>query len=194
LKLIERSEDTLVAAVRLATCLLLCACHAEPAPVAAVPVALPDAPDAVAPTPVPPPTPKEPHVTLTMERSGCFGSCPAYRIAIRDDGLVTYEGLGWVRQHGHVTRHVTPAIADDLIDGYRTASAIPLQTPRVFVTTSDVPTVTFVIEELDGSQKKLVHDTGDSRSPKEWTTFEDRMDEVLRTESLTSCNGRECPR
>lgn len=176
--------------------LVLCAsCHADPVVTAMPPLPPVEQPDAIAPLGSAIPIEKnEPHDTLTMERTACMGPCPLYRITVRDDGLVVYEGLGFVRQHGRATRHVSPELARSLIDEYRKVSAIPLKKPKIIVTTSDVPGVSFTFVAKDGTKSTLEHDTGDSRSPEEWTAFEDKLDEALRTRTWTSCGEMGCPR
>ena len=39
-------------------------------------------------------------ITITLERTICFGFCPAYKVTLREDGTVTYEGT----QHVKVSR------------------------------------------------------------------------------------------
>ncbi len=35
-------------------------------------------------------------VEITLERIGCMGECPSYKLAIRADGSVSYEGKYYV--------------------------------------------------------------------------------------------------
>ena len=39
-------------------------------------------------------------ITIQMERIGCFGSCPAYTLAIHGDGRVEYDGKAHVKEIG----------------------------------------------------------------------------------------------
>src|ERR1700746_1609053 len=34
-------------------------------------------------------------LTISLERTGCYGSCPAYTVTIRGDGSVTYVGKNY---------------------------------------------------------------------------------------------------
>lgn len=45
-------------------------------------------------------------VAIAHERTGCLWDCPAYRVEIRGDGLVTFEGRKDVRQLGPAENHV----------------------------------------------------------------------------------------
>lgn len=37
---------------------------------------------------------------ITLERTTCYGTCPAYRLTLHADGTVDYEGKDYVRQKG----------------------------------------------------------------------------------------------
>ena len=42
-------------------------------------------------------------VTVTMQRTTCFGPCPAYRVALADDGKVTFTGIAFVQTKGTIS-------------------------------------------------------------------------------------------
>jgi hypothetical protein len=64
-----------------------------------------------------PPLPKG-AVELTMDRSPCFGSCPQYRVTLRDDGTAIYEGLDYVRARGTFVTRVPTADVIDLVQRF----------------------------------------------------------------------------
>src|SRR4051812_25020832 len=37
---------------------------------------------------------------VTLERTTCFGSCPAYKVTLRSDGTIIYEGKRFVSMMG----------------------------------------------------------------------------------------------
>jgi hypothetical protein len=45
---------------------------------------------------------------VTMERTTCYGTCPAYRVTVNADGTVHYEGTDYVRQKGRQTGRISP--------------------------------------------------------------------------------------
>ena len=45
---------------------------------------------------------------ITLERTSCFGTCPVYKVTVRRDGSVAYDGKQFVRVTGHRT-HKIPA-------------------------------------------------------------------------------------
>lgn len=70
-------------------------------------------PDGVMGAPRPEPGPYSPArvqpVLISLQRTACFGRCPIYRVEIRGDGLVTYEGTRFVKVVGKRTRRISPA-------------------------------------------------------------------------------------
>jgi hypothetical protein len=45
---------------------------------------------------------------ITLERVGCLGSCPDYKVTILGDGSVQYDGRAYVRTEG-VQKKTIPA-------------------------------------------------------------------------------------
>ncbi len=37
---------------------------------------------------------------VTLERTTCFGTCPAYKVTLRNDGTIIYEGREFVEKKG----------------------------------------------------------------------------------------------
>lgn len=86
--------------------------------------------------PFPRATPAETEITL--ERTACFGTCPTYRITLRGDGLVTYDGGFNVAFGGRVEEHVDPAAAGALIEQFRAAQFFGLD-DRYAANVTDLP-------------------------------------------------------
>ncbi len=45
-------------------------------------------------------------VSISLERTGCFGSCPSYVVSLYEDGLVKFEGRDFVARKGVFTKRV----------------------------------------------------------------------------------------
>lgn len=58
----------------------------------------------------PPPLTKDSKVTITLGRSGCYGSCPSYKVTISTNGII-FEGYGYVAARG---KHVDSVEADEV--------------------------------------------------------------------------------
>ena len=37
---------------------------------------------------------------ITLERTACFGTCPVYKVTVKRDGNVTFEGTEFVKETG----------------------------------------------------------------------------------------------
>jgi hypothetical protein len=78
--------------------------------------------------PTPPPSvkgaPKDGR-ELRLDRSTCFGPCPSYRVAVRTDGTVIYQGRAAVRVQGWAVDHIARTDAAALFAAFDTAAAEP---------------------------------------------------------------------
>ena len=67
-------------------------------------------------------------VVIAMQRMGCEGKCPAYRVTLRGSGTVEYEGLAFVAVAGKRTAQIDPDAMAELVHQFETArffSALP---------------------------------------------------------------------
>ena len=46
---------------------------------------------------------------VSMERTTCFGMCPAYRVTLATDGRVTFDGIAHVQTMGPASAQASPA-------------------------------------------------------------------------------------
>ena len=49
------------------------------------------------------------NATITIERTPCFGKCPVYRLTLRGDGTVVFEGKANTDSTGRFVGRVSPA-------------------------------------------------------------------------------------
>ena len=66
-------------------------------------------------------------VIVTMERLGCYGRCPVYRLTIHGDGLVEYDGTSYVHSKGKHETRIPPDQVKQLLDDFRDANYFALQ-------------------------------------------------------------------
>jgi uncharacterized protein DUF6438 len=52
---------------------------------------------------------------ITLERTVCYGTCPAYKLTIFDDGKVVYEGKEFVKRKGKAEGQISKAALDELV-------------------------------------------------------------------------------
>jgi hypothetical protein len=130
--------------------------------------------------------------TITLERTICFGTCPAYKLSISADGAVVFTGEEFVKEKGIVHSRINQEQLEQLISEFTKARYFSLNDsyvrqedgcPEVW---TDSPTVMTSIR-INGQYKSIVHDLGcqenDGTSvfPKELAELEDKIDEIIGT-------------
>ncbi len=96
---------------------------------------------------------------IGLERTGCYGSCPAYDVEVRGDGAVTFRGTGDVLATGTHHWRIAQAEALRLVAIARHADYFKLNGYYEYDVT-DLPT--YITRLRIGEQKKFVLDYGGS--------------------------------
>jgi hypothetical protein len=112
-------------------------------------------------------------VLMTLERSPCFGTCPAYTLTVDGDGTVRYDGREHVRVHGAQTWHVSPDAVRALANEMDAAGFFDFKDSYT-APVSDLPT-TVISVTIDGRTKRIRDYFG---APLELTRLETRLDVV----------------
>lgn len=121
---------------------------------------------------------------ITMVRTACFGSCPDYKLTIRTDGSVTFEGRRFVAVEGFQTAQVEPEGVAALIEQFYTID-FPSLADSYECPITDLPTTVTTLSIGDTS--KTVRDygngTGDEScaAPAALVDLEERIDDVAGT-------------
>lgn len=140
-----------------------------------------------------PQTPAVPgDVTITLERTACFGTCPVYTVTIDAQGNVVYTGTRFVRLTGQKTGRAPVArvaailkLAEkirffDLNDRY-----LEIRHPDGSMSTvTDLPT-TFVAITQAGRSKRIEDYVG---APEGLKDLERLIDDVAQTRQWVSIN------
>jgi hypothetical protein len=107
---------------------------------------------------IPPPLlRRDSNVTITLDRSGCYGTCPAYTLTVSTDGIV-FDGKEFVAAHGRRVDKVDAAEVRKLAQKFVTADFYSMD-ERYVASVTDHPTVVLTIT-IDGHTKKLVDYVG----------------------------------
>src|SRR2546430_14613651 len=127
--------------------------------------------------------------SITLERTVCFGSCPAYKVTISSDGTVTFDGRQFTKMKGLATDHISAADFRQLVnefdkinyfalpDEYKPGS--PVCPQRI----TDLPSANSSIH-LKGKFKSVEHyyGCGNSGALPKLTALESKIDEVAGTQ------------
>lgn len=94
-------------------------------------------------------------VTITLQRSGCYGACPAYTVSVATDGIAAFDGLSFVVATGKHTSTVDPAAVTQLGRRFVDADFYSMD-DHYSSNVTDCPTYDLAVD-IDG-RHKAVHD------------------------------------
>jgi hypothetical protein len=124
-------------------------------------------------------------VHITLHRTRCYGSCPAYTVEIGGNGSVNYEGeKGWVLGEGKHHESISQAAVRELVKAFQDADFFSLDDEYVWAAT-DLPTYETSIE-IEG-QSKTVKDYAGLQvgMPMSVRKLEDLIDQVVNIKQWT---------
>ncbi|MFC3815174.1 DUF6438 domain-containing protein [Lysobacter sp. GCM10012299] len=127
------------------------------------------------------PSAPQDQIRISLERTGCYGSCPQYRVQVQGDGLVTYQGGEFVDVAGRHQFRVPRGEVTALIDSLRAKDLWSLRSGyRSGITDHPTYVLTF---EIGGQVKQIEDYVGQMAGmPPLVTAFENEVDKVARTD------------
>jgi hypothetical protein len=129
-------------------------------------------------------TPDYSDLVITLERTVCFGACPAYHLTIYRDGRVVYEGKAFVAVEGTQTTQISAEQVAELVMAFETAGYFSLE-ENYTVAATDLPT-TITSITINGQSKRISHyGIGGSSdldsAPRELYELENKIDEIVNS-------------
>lgn len=126
----------------------------------------------------------EPSPTLlaSLERTICYGTCPAYRVSVFTDGRVEWEGHHFVKVHGPATKKVTRAQLAALERAFKDNNFLNLGDGFDCSEWTDHPSAQLSFS--DGTTTKSINHYHGCRSKEgvdRLTALEKRFDEIVGT-------------
>lgn len=127
-------------------------------------------------------------VKVELSRTGCLGTCPAYRVEIHGDGTVLYDGGLFVAITGHHRSSAPHEIVKQLLEAFQTAHYMTLR-DRYTWNVTDLPTIKVRLS-ADGKSKEIV-DYGGERAgmPKSVSALEEAIDRLSDSARWTKGDG-----
>ena len=122
-------------------------------------------------------------VSITLERTPCYGTCPVYRLSITGNGAVSFEGRQHVQRPGVATGHISEEQVQALVSAFEEADFFALAdryeygepTCSRYVTDHPSAVTTYTI---GGRSKTVRHDYGCRGAPQQLTKLEAQIDSV----------------
>ncbi len=112
----------------------------------------------------------------TLERTGCYGECPVYRLTVNTDGSVVYVGTRWVKVIGRREYKISPSRLEDLQNAFERANFMMLRDyDHVEGTDDDWAHVSL---GHAGRIKRVRHYHGDNAAPPALNALEDEFDRI----------------
>ena len=129
---------------------------------------------------------------VRLERSACYGVCPAYVVEVSADGAVAYEGQGFVAVRGRASSRVSAASVAALVARFESAGFFRLDWDDPcdrLSTDSPTSTLTFV---RSGRKRTIADYHGNGCMPPVLRELEDEVDRLAGTAAWVTCDGGYC--
>jgi hypothetical protein len=123
---------------------------------------------------------------ITLERTGCYGICPVYKLTITADGAVEFEGRRFVKQEGVTIKSaISLERLKELMAEFDRVKFFSLDddySETRFSCRTDHPSA-FTSIRTNGRSKRINHylGCGEPKVPKELTELENKIDEIVNT-------------
>jgi len=113
----------------------------------------------------------------TLERTGCYGECPVYRLTVSNDGSVVYVGTRWVKVLGRQVYKLSEAQLAELQAAFERANFSQLRDyDKVENTDDDWAHISY---RRGSGFKRVRHYHGDNAAPPALGTLEDEFDRIV---------------
>ena len=127
-------------------------------------------------------------IVIHMERMGCYGTCPAYTVAIHGDGRVEYSGKNHVKEKSAREGRVETAAIKTLLSEFARTKFLSLpeeyaeEKCRRYCT--DMATVVTELT-VKGKTYRVKHYYGCAAWPREFLDLESAIDRAANTQQWT---------
>ncbi len=130
---------------------------------------------------------------ITLERTGCYGICPSYKITILGDGTVQFEGKEFVRVKGEAKSRIDMAALESLVKEFVTINYFSLKDEYITIKrpdgtesiVTDLPS-TITTFTFEGKRKEIIDYIG---SPKELRKLERDIDTISNSKRWVSIDA-----
>jgi hypothetical protein len=120
-------------------------------------------------------------VTISLERQGCYGSCPIYKVTVHGNGRATYEGRGYVDVIGTHHYQIPPQEVAKLVESLR---ANDIWSMRRAYTAGITDSATYILNIDMGDQEHRLQDYVGQMAgmPSTVSDFENEVDKAAGAE------------
>jgi hypothetical protein len=116
-------------------------------------------------------------VRITLRRTGCYGTCPSYKLTIFGDGTVLYAGDGYVQYCGEYRGRIATEVVRQLVNAFREADYFDLF-DRYALNATDLPTYITAISFDDKTKSVLDYAGAKTGMPEVVASLENSIDRL----------------
>ena len=117
---------------------------------------------------------------ITLERTSCFGTCPAYKVEIHGDGSMVYTGTRFVPITGEHRDHISREAVEQIVEAFRRADYFSLRDKYIQSVTDNATYRTSI--SIGGQTKSVTNYVGEEVGmPQTVTDLENAIDHVADT-------------
>jgi hypothetical protein len=113
---------------------------------------------------------------IGIERTGCFGTCPAYTFIVKSDGTFRYHGEKYASHQGDHTGTVPPYELHNLLRFIKDSGYMSLLNTYEQIYTDAPDAFTMVV--MNG-QRKVINDAADGYGPSNLWAIEQLIDDLM---------------
>ena len=126
--------------------------------------------------------------TVTLQRIGCFGTCPNYTVTVHGDGRVDYDGGQYTDVQGKHSWTISPGETAALVERFRSTGIWGMRDHYVWGATDQA---TYKLRVTMGNQSHSILDYSGERvgMPPSITMAENDVDRVSGVNGLVTLNG-----
>ncbi len=114
-------------------------------------------------------------LSLSFERTVCFGACPAFKITIKNDGTCLYEGYKFVDMEGQYTATISKDQMKEIQAEAERIGFFDMKDKYDNQQVTDVPSVMIMMPGPNGRKEIIDRWEG----PEELKSFEKYLDSIL---------------
>jgi len=127
---------------------------------------------------------------ITLERTACYGTCPAYKLSVKSDGIVSFEGVSNTKVKGKIEEKISIEKVRQLIKEFEIANYFNLNgkfdSKNCYQWTDNPSTLTSI--QINGEKKNIDHYQGCREGDDDFkkklsklTELENKTDEIVET-------------
>ena len=124
-------------------------------------------------------------LVITLERTACYGTCPGYKLTVKANGSVVFEGKQFTETKGKAEGEIDKAKVLQLIKEFKDTGYLKLDGKYDCHQWTDNPSAKTSIQ-IDGTKKSIDHyhgcrdgDEGFVKELAQLTRLENKIDEIV---------------